>query len=335
MTPESPVRRRRAGRGRRGLILRSAVVVSGLVLLTTGTLAARVLAPGVSALSRPVPRAPGERIEIPPLTSQDPINVLLLGADDDPKFDPKERLSQTMIVVHIDPARRHVVLFSIPRDMWVKIPGHPEAKIDFAYRWGGVALARQTVTELFHVPIHFYGYVGLFGLVQVVDTLGGVDVDVLHPIVDELYPDDVETPNPFAAVRLYQPAGPQHLDGRRALEYVRSRHGDLLSDLGRNTRQQQVLVALNKKLQSIDLVSELPRLVQNLEGHVESDLGPIRAAQLALLARSLKQDDVEQIVLRKPEFVDDGWSRDGQAILVPHWPQILGAVQRYLVGGAR
>ncbi len=329
MTTESPAQRRRVGRGRRGLVLRTAVVLSSLALLTAGTLAARLLAPGVSAISRPVPRAPGERIEIPPLTSQDPINLLLLGADDDPKFDPKERLTQTMLVVHIDPARRHVVLFSIPRDLWVKIPGHPEAKIDFAYRWGGVALARQTVTELFHVPIHFYGYVGLAGVVRVVDTLGGVDVDVLHPIVDETYPDDVGTENPFAAVRLYLPPGPQHLDGRRALEYMRSRHGDWLSDFGRNIRQQQVVVALNKKLQVIDLVSDLPRLVQNLEGHVESDLGLIRAAQLALLARSLKPEDIEQVVLLKPEFVDDGWSRDGQAILVPHWPQILGAVQRY------
>jgi LCP family protein required for cell wall assembly len=314
------------------------VILAGLtlvVLLAGGGAATWLLGPGIRAVSHPVPRAPGEApVQIPPLTSGEPINILLLGADDDRKFPPGERLTQTMIVLRIEPDRNRVVVFSIPRDLWVKIPGHSWAKIDFAYRWGGVALARQTVTELFHIPIHFYAYVGLQGLVKVVDTVGGVDLDVLHPVVDEEYPDDLKPDNPYDAVRLYLPAGPQHLDGRRALEYVRSRHGDQLSDIGRSIRQQQLLFALRQRLATIDLVSQLPVLSREFAGVVESDVGPLRAAQLGLLASALKREDIDQLILFLSEFVDEGWSEDGQQILLPRWPRILAEVQRRFGGGA-
>jgi anionic cell wall polymer biosynthesis LytR-Cps2A-Psr (LCP) family protein len=133
-------------------------------------------------------------------------------------------------------------------------------------------------------------------------------------------------------MRLYLPPGPQHLDGRRALEYVRSRHGDLISDIGRNVRQQQVLLALKQRLGS-DLVGQVPALLQDLQGYVESDLGPVRAAQLALFARDLKPDAIEQLILFEPEFVERSTSRDGQDILLPHWPQIQAAVQRAFGSG--
>lgn len=328
MDRDSLTRRRRRGGGRRRrrywLVALAAVM---LVLIAAGVAVARVLAPSIAILDHPVPRASGERVSIPPLTSKERINLLLLGSDDDRKFAPSERLTQTMIVLGIDPERRRVVVFSIPRDLWVAIPGKSTAKIDFAYRFGGVKLARQTVQEQFGIPVHFYAYVGLGGLVKAVDLVGGVDVDVLHPVVDQLYPDDLGTGSPFAGVRLYLPPGPQHLDGRRALEYVRSRHGDQISDLGRNVRQQQVLLALKQRLGG-DVVGQVPALAQDLQGYVESDLGPLRAAQLALLARDLKPDAIEQLILFEPEFVERSTSRDGQDILLPHWPQIRAAVQR-------
>ncbi len=336
MSADPRLRRRRAGAtGRRRRVV---VILAGLllaVLLAAGGVAVWLLGPGVSAVSRPVPRAPGEEpVQIPPLTSREPINILLLGADDDRKFAPGERLTQTMIVLRIEPEKGHVVVFSIPRDLWVKIPGHPQAKIDFAYRWGGVALARQTVSELFHIPIHFYAYVGLQGLVRVVDLVGGVDLDVLHPVIDEEYPDDLKPESPYDAVRLYLPAGPQHLDGRRALEYVRSRHGDLLGDIGRSVRQQQLLFALRQRLGTIDLVAQAPALSRELAALVESDVGPLRAAQLAQLVSTLKREDIEQLILYLSEFVDEGESEDGQQILLPRWPRILAEVQRHFGSGS-
>jgi polyisoprenyl-teichoic acid--peptidoglycan teichoic acid transferase len=71
----------------------------------------------------------------------------------------------------------------------------------------------------------------------VIDTVGGVDIDVLHPVLDDTYPSDTTNPNnPYSYERIYIPPGPQHLDGKTALEYVRSRHGGLLEDVGRAAR---------------------------------------------------------------------------------------------------
>src|ERR1700682_6252113 len=83
----------------------------------------------------------------PPLDSKQRINVLLLGSDNDQKFKQDALLSQTMIVVSIDPAKRQVTMLSLPRDLWVEIPGHPSAKIDLAYAEGGAPLARATVAK--------------------------------------------------------------------------------------------------------------------------------------------------------------------------------------------
>src|SRR2546427_363055 len=92
----------------------------------------------------------------PPLDSKQRVNILLLGSDNDEKFAQNAVLSQTMIVVSIDPAKRQVTLLSLPRDLWVAIPGHASAKIDLAYAEGGAPLARATVEKVFRIPIHYY-----------------------------------------------------------------------------------------------------------------------------------------------------------------------------------
>src|SRR2546422_2847778 len=130
-----------------------------------------------AALGRAVP-APAHAP--PPLDSKQRINILLLGSDNDQKFPQGALLSQTMIVVSVDPAHHQVTLLSLPRDLWVEIPGHKSAKIDLAYAQDGAPLARATVAKAFRIPIHYYAWIGLKGLVRVVDRVGGIDVDVLH-----------------------------------------------------------------------------------------------------------------------------------------------------------
>src|SRR3989475_1007898 len=151
-----------------------------------------------------------------------------------------------MIAVSIDPAKRQVTLLSLPRDLWVPIPGHASAKIDLAYKEGGAPLARATVEKAFRIPIHYYAWIGLNGLVKVVDRLGGVDVDVLHPVLDDNYPNDFSDSG-YGTERVYLAAGPQHLDGRHTPQDVRSRHGDLLSDFGRSVRQQGRPAAMRRR----------------------------------------------------------------------------------------
>src|SRR5207244_3132573 len=114
-------------------------------------------------------------------------------------------------------------------------------------------------------------------------THGGIDRPVKHPILDEVHPDDLNTNDPYAYFRLYIPAGPQHLDGTKALQYVRSRHGDFLSDFGRSQRQQQVLVAIKNRVETMSAIAHVPRLVAALEGSVKTDLSVPALVQLAAL----------------------------------------------------
>src|SRR5437879_6724418 len=181
----------RAGGLRRAHWILLAAIVCGLALLG-GVLF--YLSP-VLALLDNHDLSPGKPLVTPaatppPLDSKQRVNILLLGSDNDQKFAQDAVLSQTMIVVSIDPAKRQVTLLSLPRDLWVAIPGHASAKIDLAYAEGGAPLARATVEKVFRIPIHYYAWIGLDGMVKVVDRLDGVDVDVLHPVLDDNYPND-------------------------------------------------------------------------------------------------------------------------------------------------
>ncbi|HEV7216137.1 MAG TPA: LCP family protein, partial [Chloroflexota bacterium] len=194
-------------------------------------------APAPVATQAPPPPPP-TATPFPSLTGAQRMNILLLGSDTDAKFNGSF-ITQIMIVASIDPVHHTVSLFSIPRDFWVPIPGHGVGKIQVAYQFGeqdhpgggGIALARQTIEDDFGIHIDHYAWIGLQGFIKVVDTAGGVNVDALHPILDDNYPDDihngkVSTVDIYASRRLYIPAGPQHMDGATALQYVRSRHAD-------------------------------------------------------------------------------------------------------------
>ena len=307
-----------------GAIALCLVLVGGLLLYLSPVLALldnHDLSPG-KPLATPAATPP-------PLDSKQRVNILLLGSDNDQKFAQDAVLSQTMIVVSIDPAKRQVTLLSLPRDLWVAIPGHPSAKIDLAYKEGGASLARATVEKAFRIPIHYYAWIGLDGLVKVVDRLGGVDVDVLHPVLDDNYPNDFSGSG-YGTERVYLAAGPQHLDGRHTLQYVRSRHGDLLSDFGRSVRQQQVLLAMQQRTAGMDLVTSLPSFARDLNGHVKTDLDLVRLTQLMLFMRGLRAGDVHQAFITP--FVRDAVSSDGQQILTADWPAV-NAYLRRLFGG--
>ena len=306
----------------------------------TGTVDGRDTTPPrptpVSQAEQPVARltdatsAPGTWL--PPRS----FNVLLLGSDNDLKFAPDAVLTQAMILVSVDPAQHEVAMVSIPRDFWVPIRGFGYQKIDVAYEVGGVALARSTVESLFGVKIDYYAWVGLNGLVQVIDTLGGIDITVQHPVLDDTYPDDLNTDDPYAYIRLHLSAGPQHLDGTTALQYVRSRHGDFLSDFGRSQRQQQVLVAVKSRVQTMSAITRVPQLVTALEGSVKTDLSLPAIVQLAALAHDVPTANIHQQVLAAPEFASLGYSPDGtQQVVYPNWSAIRSAVARLLHSDGR
>ena len=278
------------------------------------------------------------------------INILLLGSDTDQKFTNADGshtyLAQSDIVVTINPATRSVGMLSIPRDFWIHVPGGGMHKLDEAYALGGtaigsgayspggVALSRLTIFQDFGIPINYYAWVGLDGFVKVINTVGGVDVDALHPITDDNYPDDVgnKSGDIFAYKRLYIPPGPQHLSGPDALEYVRSRHADLVGDFGRSARQQQVLSALKTKLNNPDIVSKLPEIANDLNGYVKTDMQLTDVFKLMDFARSLNANSINRVILGPP-YSADGTTVDGRSVVFPNCGKIVPVIAQMFALG--
>jgi len=124
----------------------------------------------------------------PKPTSTAPFTVLLLGSDDDSKFPPDRLNTQSMILVRVDPGTRQSTMLSIPRDLWVPIPNEGSGKISWAYQLGGAQAAVAAVESNFKVHIDDYAWIGLNGLVKLIDQLGGVNVTVTNPVMDDFYP---------------------------------------------------------------------------------------------------------------------------------------------------
>ncbi len=261
------------------------------------------------------------------------INILLLGSDTDEKFSNGSYLAQTDIVVTIDPASRKAGMLSIPRDFWINVGGGMH-KLDEAFGLGGVALSRLAIFQDFGIPINYYAWVGLDGFIKVIDTVGGVDVDVLHPITDDNYPDDVgaNAHNPFAYKRLYIPPGPQHLSGTDALEYVRSRHADLVGDFGRSARQQQVLGALKTKLDSPDIIGKLSDIAHDLDGYVKTDMQLTDVFKLMNFARGLDLNSIQRVILGPP-YSQTGTTPDGISAVFPNCALIVPVIARMFALG--
>ncbi len=281
---------------------------------------------------------------LPTLTGNKRINILLLGTDTDKKGIPK--LSQTMMVVTIDPVHKRVGLLSIPRDFWVWIPGvNTYAKIDAAMSYGtagmdggkggfagGVALAEATVEANFKIPIDYYAWVGLQGFVNVIKTFHGVVIDASHPIVDDNYPNDMtKGADPFSYTRVYIAPGPQYMNGETALQYVRSRHADLIGDFGRGARQEQMLLGLRRRVDSMNTltsIQQLNPLVNDLSGFVKSDVGTGQLPAMVSFARSLNPSEIHQLVLSPPRYSTGATEADGESAVTPFWSAIDPAVKK-------
>jgi len=307
----------------------------------------------LAKIVHPVSRSAGEPDNVAPDTGSimgRSWNILLLGSDDDGKYNFPSVLTQVMMIVHVDTVNNSVYMVSIPRDSWVYVPDRGSMhKIDQAFEIGanqhgsfddGVREARLTIEKDYGITIDRYALVGLNGFARVIDTLGGIDIDLTHPIVDDLYPDDTRTNHPhdlYALKRLYLVPGPQHLNGLQALEYVRSRHADLVGDIGRTQRQQQVLEALKKKLNVTSVLSNLPQLIADLKGQVYTDLSEQEIIAFAYYGRGLPSSAIQRITLGPgtgaQHFGDyatiyDPTARANQDVIIPNCAVIQPVMNR-------
>jgi LCP family protein required for cell wall assembly len=255
-----------------------------------------------------------------------PFTVLLLGSDNDAKFAPDRFNTQSMILVRVDPVAKQATMLSIPRDLWVPIPGEGVGKISTAYQVGGHQAAIDAVESNFKVHIDDYVWIGLNGLVKLIDQLGGVDLFVTNPVMDDFYPKDLSsTGNPYDYYRVAVLPGSAHLDGVQALEYVRSRHGDLRGDFARSERQQQLLLAIKSEAKRLN-VADLPTIAIAMNGEIKTSIGLDKLRALLSIANDFDGGNIRRIVLLPP-YTTEGFAA-GQSVVFPDWNAILPVVRQ-------
>lgn len=244
----------------------------------------------ISSAASAAPVAPA-----PNVAAGERINVLLLGIDRR-KGEQGPWRTDTMIVATLDPKTKTAGLLSIPRDLYVPIPapGAGENRINTAnyygdqtrYPGGGPALAKKTVEYNFAIPVHYYVLIDFDGFRRIIDTLGGIDIDVPQPIHDDAYPTE-----DYGVTTIYIPAGRQHMDGERALQYARTRHST--SDFDRSKRQMQVLLAARDKALQINALAKAPQLLSELKDAVQTDLTPEQILALAPIVAQIRTDNIK------------------------------------------
>lgn len=283
------VRRKRRWRLKRKWPL----VLFAVFLLAAGTLFAYYVSTG----QVPNPGVPG-------LTSAPGrINVLLMGTDAR-VGDPSGR-TDTMILASVDPATDQVALLSVPRDTRVDLPGHAGDKINDADVFGGPQEAMSVVSGLLGVDINYYVLTNFNGFKDIVDTLGGLTIDVKS----NMYHYD---PMDGGIYTINLKKGVQHLDGVQALEFVRFRD-DALGDITRTERQQTFLVTLLKKMLQPSSLPKLPQLAPEIMHNVQTNLPLTKVLTLARLAANLSNLQVAHQTLPGSFLTVNGisyWSVD-------------------------
>lgn len=221
------------------------------------------------------------------------VNIVLMGLDYRPNDDEGTR-SDTMLILSVDQDSNTANMLSIPRDLWVKIPGKGNNRINAAYYFGdldrpgkgGPPLVKQTILENFGIKVDYFATINFDGFRSVIDALGGINVDVKKPLLDSEYPTE-----DYGIKRIFIPAGLQHMNGQTALEYARSRHAD--SDLGRNQRQQEVLLAVREQGINLGLLTN-SQLQAALQGAIQTDLTPGDMLALGRIAVGMKKESIKQ-----------------------------------------
>jgi len=211
------------------------------------------------------------KIPLPP----EVVNVLVLGSDDAP-FRTGLR-TDTIMVVSLNPTTGIATLLSIPRDYYVYIPGWGMDRINTAWAHGREDSVALTVEYNFGLKIHYWVRVNLPAFSSIVDTLGGIDVDVTKSLSDRC-----------AYVNWYYKPGRYHMDGLAALCYVRMRYAS--SDFDRLRRQQEVIQAVFQKVLSLDGLSRIPQLYSDFSSLMKTNMTLDAVLPLAPLAAALGTD---------------------------------------------
>jgi len=253
-------------------------------------------------------------------------NILVLGIDQREGETGPSR-TDTIILVSVDLVEKSAAMLSIPRDLWVTIPGFGEDRINTAhyygdlydYPGGGTALVKKTIQHNFGVTVHRVVRVNFVCFESLIDAIDGITLDVPYALHDEEFPDGNS-----GTMVLDIPAGVQHMDGARALQYARSRHST--SDYDRMSRQQAVVLAAIDKVRALDFpLSRLPNMLEVLGDSLYTDLSLYEIRTLAQLAMDISTKDIRHAVINETMTVT-AIRTTGAMVEVPDWNLIRGLV---------
>ncbi len=290
--------------------------------------------PTQTSIPSPVPPSPTATIlptldpswrptPIAPLDQYESIRFLLLGSDRRPG---RSFRTDTIIVLSFWPSKRQVSMLSIPRDLWVSIPGWGMQRINTAYQHGelngypggGAGLMKATLRENLGIEVDHVAMVEFDGFKRIIDTLGGIEVPVACAYTDwRLLAPDLDPENEQNWWLYTVGPGYVHMDGDLALWYARSRKRS--SDFDRGRRQQEILRALYARLVQPDTLTRLPELYRQLSGMITTDLHLADLLQLSFYAPQLNNARIRSYYIRPP-YVTPTIGEGGAYLLVPNSP---------------
>lgn len=268
----------------------------------------------------------GRSIVLQPWNGTSRFTVLMMGIDRRPGEEGLLYRTDTMMLISLDPATRSLGILSIPRDLYVDVPGYSALqRINSAMVLGeiqqpnyGPTLAMQTVQYNLGMRVNDYVALDFNGAIQMVDLLGGLDIDVPYPIADYEYPDMNYGYDPLILA-----AGLQHMNGATALRFARTRHGD--SDFERARRQQMVLYAIRDRVLNLNMLPQLiiqsPSLLDTLSDNVYTGMSLDQIIQFALYLRDVPSENMTTGVI-DGDYIQNYVTPEGAAVLVPRRSQL-------------
>ena len=298
----------------------------------SGTPIGQTTTPGLSAPEVKLP---------PPWDGASRVTVMMVGLDyRDWVANQGPSRSDTMILLTIDPVSKTAGMVSIPRDMWVDIPGFGYSKINNAFAWGelyklpggGPGLAMKTVENFLGIPIQYYAQVDFKAFERMIDDIGGVCMDIPVAVnvgvLDEHGTTTVD-------------AGHQCLSGKVALGYARARDADqgvMMGDVERSENQQRVIFAIRDKVLSNlpALVTQASPLYNELSSGVHTNLSLDDILRLGMLAKDIPLDSIHPGVINYTMMTDAKYDLNGQTldVLRPFPDKIRELVDKVFGGGS-
>ncbi len=264
----------------------------------------------------------GSSIILEPWDGSSRFTILVVGLDRRPGETGLSYRTDTMMLVSIDPAAQSLGILSIPRDLYVSVPGYSQLqRINTPMLLGeiqqsgyGPRLAMETVQYNLGIRVNDFLAVDFQAFIDLVDAIGGVTVTTDYTINDQYYPNMFYGYDPF-----YLPAGTHQLDGQTALKFARTRHGD--SDFERANRQQQVIYAVRDQILNLDMLPGLiiraPTLLSSWEDNVYTNLSLDQIVRLAWYLKDIPSENIRTGVIDY-NYTQPFTTTDGAAVLIPN-----------------